>query len=69
MLMVLTQSNSLFYYKKLIADVSAGTTLAVINDNSTLILNIVVIAGRIILDLIQNRKARRAKKRLENEGS
>jgi nitrogen fixation/metabolism regulation signal transduction histidine kinase len=67
MLTLLTSSESLFHYKKLTADVAAGTSLAVINDNSTLVLNLVVIIGRIVLDVIQRRAERRAKKRLEKQ--
>jgi hypothetical protein len=55
----LINADSLFHYKKLGADVATGSTLGVINDQNALILNIVVIVGRIVIELLARRKARK----------
>jgi len=62
MLNFLTSSDSLLHYKKLGADVAAGTGLAIINDHSTLILNIVVILGRVLIEAIERRKKKNKNK-------
>lgn len=53
---------------KILLDVSAGTGLGVVNDlppEGTLILNGLIILGRIIIEIIQARKERK-RKRKEN---
>ena len=52
MLGVLTSSGSVLHYKKLTADAAAGSGLAVVNDQSILVLNLLIIVGRIVIELI-----------------
>lgn len=54
---------------KILLDVSAGSGLGVVNDMSpegTLILNVLIILGRVAIEVIQARKERRRKRKEQN---
>ena len=58
----LTSADTFLQGKKVALDIGAGTALGVVNDASadtTLILNALIIVGRIVLELIDRRKQRR----------
>jgi hypothetical protein len=57
------------HHNKLIADMATGSSLAVINDSNALILNAVVIIGRIVLELLLRARDKRKqeKEKIDNE--
>jgi hypothetical protein len=59
--MLLTSLNNAFHGKKLLADIGAGTGLAIINDSNVLVLNIIVVVGRLVLHYLTESRDRKRK--------